>query len=110
MNNQEAINFLDQVREILLDDKSWLESTEQPINEVFDMAISALEAQDVFDTSVGDMVSRKAVNRLTALISNINSTEICKQIELNNLSYWCNIMKNEMKRAMVQFVCGAEED
>ena len=45
MNNQEVINFLDQVRKILLDDKSWLESTTQPINEAFDMAISALEKQ-----------------------------------------------------------------
>ena len=109
MDNQVAINFLDQVREILLDDKSWIESTKQPINEAFDMAISALEAQDVSE-NVGDMVSRKAANRLTTLISNINSTEICRQIELNNLSCWCNIMKNEMKRAMVQFVCGTEED
>lgn len=110
MNNQEAINFLDQVRKILLDDKSWLESTEQLINEVFDMAIFALEAQDTFDTNVGDMVSRKAANRLTTLISNINSTEICSQIESDNLSYWCEIMKHEMKRAMMQFVCGTEED
>lgn len=45
MNNQEVINFLDQVRKILLNDKSWLESTTQPINEAFDMAISALERQ-----------------------------------------------------------------
>ena len=45
MNNQVAINFLDQVRKILLDDKSWLESTTQPINEAFDIAISALEKQ-----------------------------------------------------------------
>ena len=45
MTNQDVINFLNQVREILLDDKSWLESTTQPINEAFDMAISALEKQ-----------------------------------------------------------------
>ena len=45
MNNQDVINFLNQVRKILLDDKSWLESTIQPINEAFDMAISALEKQ-----------------------------------------------------------------
>lgn len=43
MTNQDVINFLNQVRKILLDDKSWLESTIQPINEAFDMAINALE-------------------------------------------------------------------
>ena len=60
MTNKEVINFLDQVRKILLDDKSWLESTIQPINEAFDMAISALQAQDVPDANVSDMISRKA--------------------------------------------------
>lgn len=45
MTNKEVINFLDQVRKILLGDKSWLESTIQPINEAFDMAISAIEKQ-----------------------------------------------------------------
>ena len=45
MTNKQVINFLDQVRKILLADKSWLESTHQPINEAFDMAISALEKQ-----------------------------------------------------------------
>ena len=45
MTNKEVINFLGQVRKIILDDKSWLESTIQPINEAFDMAISALEKQ-----------------------------------------------------------------
>ena len=61
MDNQVAINFLDQVRKILLDDKSWLESTKQPINEAFDMAISALEEQDISDINVGDMISRQLV-------------------------------------------------
>lgn len=51
MTNQEAINFLDQVRKILLDDKSWLESTIQPINEAFNMAISALKAQEQIPVS-----------------------------------------------------------
>ena len=46
MTNQNVINFLNQVRKILLDDKSWLESTIQQINEAFDKAISALQAQD----------------------------------------------------------------
>ena len=46
MDNQTAINFLDQLRKVLLDDKSWLKSTTQPINEAFDKAISALRAQD----------------------------------------------------------------
>ena len=46
MTNHDVINFLNQVRKILLDDKAWLESTIQPINEAFDVAISALQAQD----------------------------------------------------------------
>ena len=45
MTNKEVINFLNQVRKILLDDKSWLESSIQPINEAFDMAINALTAK-----------------------------------------------------------------
>ena len=45
MTNQDMINFLNQIRKILLDDNSWLESTIQPINETFDMAISAIEKQ-----------------------------------------------------------------
>ena len=47
MTNQDVINFLNQVRKMLLDDRSWLESTIQPINEAFDKAISALQAQEV---------------------------------------------------------------
>lgn len=45
MTNKEVIYFLDEVRKILLADKSWLESTIQPINEAFDKAISALQEQ-----------------------------------------------------------------
>ena len=61
MNNQVAINFLDQVRKILLDDKSWLESTEQQINEALDMAISALQAQELSETQKAlDTISRQA--------------------------------------------------
>lgn len=47
MTNQDVINFLNQVRKMLLDDRSWLESTIQPINEAFNRAISALQAQEV---------------------------------------------------------------
>ena len=46
MTNQEAIYILDQIRKVLLRDESWLESTTQPINESFGMAVSALQAQD----------------------------------------------------------------
>ena len=69
MTNKEVISFLDQVRKILLDDKSWLESTIQPINEAFDMAISAVRAQDVPDTNVSDMISRQAV--INALLEEV---------------------------------------
>ena len=59
MTNKEVINFLDQVRKILLDDKSWLESTIQPINEAFNMAISALTAQS--ETHSCDLIDRRAL-------------------------------------------------
>lgn len=64
MKNQEAIDFLNQIRKILLYDKSWLESTIQPINEAFDKAISALKAQDsktrkICDTCKHDPPSKK---------------------------------------------------
>ena len=62
MDNQTAINFLDQLRKVLLDDKSWLESTIQPINEAFDKAISALQEQDLQPTCnnlATDTISRK---------------------------------------------------
>ncbi len=45
MTHKEAIKFLEQIRKILLDDKSWIESTKHAINEAFDMAISAIEKQ-----------------------------------------------------------------
>ena len=64
MTNQDVINFLNLVRKILLNDKSWLESTIQPINEAFDKAISALQAQDsktrkICDTCKHDPPSKK---------------------------------------------------
>lgn len=45
MTNKEVINFMGQIRDILLADKSWLESTREQINEAFDLTISALEKQ-----------------------------------------------------------------
>ena len=68
MTNQDVINFLNQVRKILLDDKSWSESTTQPINEAFDKSISALQAQDspkpiaesAQNVQSEDLISRKA--------------------------------------------------
>ena len=59
MTNQDVINFLNQIRKILLDDKSWLESTIQQINEAFDMAISALQAQECSRHKCRDTVSRQ---------------------------------------------------
>ena len=53
MTNKEVIYFLDQVRKILLDDKSWLESTIRPINEAFDMAIKALEQSELCNDDKG---------------------------------------------------------
>ena len=60
MTAKEAIYLIDQIRDIIIKDPSWLESTTNPVNCAFDMAISALQAQDVPDTNVGSMISRQA--------------------------------------------------
>lgn len=67
MTNKEVINFLNQVRKILLDDKSWLESTIQPINEAFDMAISALTAQSETHDKRTEMHACDCVSRRAAI-------------------------------------------
>ena len=46
MTREEAICFLDQLRAILLNTNSWLESTHQPITDAFSMAIDALKQYD----------------------------------------------------------------
>lgn len=43
MTTNEAISFLSQVKDILLNSNSWTESTKEPIKEAFSMAIHALE-------------------------------------------------------------------
>ena len=97
MTNQNVINFLNQVRKILLDDKSWLESTIQPINEAFDMEISALQEQEakrLIESSLTqkplDTISRTtAIDALMEIMDRPNhadflyTDEICKT--LNNL-------------------------
>lgn len=50
----------------------------------------------------------EAANRLNDLIFDINPTEICSQIESNNLKHWCEIVQTEMKMAMAQLPCWAE--
>ena len=44
MTKEIAINVLNQIKELILNDKSWLESTHEPISQCFDMAIKSLEA------------------------------------------------------------------
>lgn len=46
MTKEEAIVFLRQVQQIMLESNSWLESTHEPIKEAFDMAIEALKKDD----------------------------------------------------------------
>lgn len=46
-----------------------------------------------------------AAKRLNDLVFDINSAEICSQIESDNLSNWCEIIQTEMKMAMVQLPC-----
>lgn len=51
----------------------------------------------------------KAANNLNYLIFDINPTEICAQIEQDNLNNWCEIIQTEMKMAMVQLPCWGNE-
>ena len=46
MNNIEAIEILKQIKDILLHNNSWLESTHDPITESFDIAIKSLEDKE----------------------------------------------------------------
>lgn len=46
MNNIEAIEILKQIKDILLHNNSWLESTHNPIIESFDIAIKSLEDKE----------------------------------------------------------------
>lgn len=58
MTNAEAINELQSAIDLIKQDgKDWLDERDIPILE---MAIKALEAQDVPDTNVGDTISRQA--------------------------------------------------
>ena len=43
MTTNEAISFLSQLKDILLNSNSWTESTKEPIKEAFSLAIHALE-------------------------------------------------------------------
>ena len=63
MTNQVAIRLLNQIRHMLLNSNSWLPETHNPVNEAFDMAISALQAQDLQSTCnnlATDTISRQA--------------------------------------------------
>lgn len=51
----------------------------------------------------------EAAKRLNDLIFDINPAEICSQIESDNLREWCSIVQTEMKMAMVQLPCWAEQ-
>ena len=52
----------------------------------------------------------KAAKRLNDLIFDINPSEICSQIESDNLKNWCKTIQTEMKMAMVQLPCWDEKD
>lgn len=53
--------------------------------------------------------SDEAAKRLNDLIFDINPTEICAQIESDNLKQWCKTIQTEMKMAMVQLPCWAKK-
>lgn len=65
MTNQVAIRLLNQIRHMLLNSNSWLPETHNPINEAFDMAISALQAQDLPDINVGKMSNKQWIDFLS---------------------------------------------
>lgn len=46
MTKEDAICFLNQLRAVLLNSNSWLESTHQPIKDAFDMAIKAIKESE----------------------------------------------------------------
>jgi len=71
MTNQVSIRLLNQIRHMLLNSNSWLPETHNPINEAFDMAISALQAQELSETQKAlDTISRQAVRyKLAALVN-----------------------------------------
>ena len=46
LDNIEAIEILKQIKDILLHNNSWLESTHNPIIESFDIAIKSLEDKE----------------------------------------------------------------
>ena len=52
----------------------------------------------------------KAARRLSDLIFDINPSEICSQIETDNLKQWCKIIQTEMRMAMVQLPCWKGEE
>jgi len=58
MTREEAISLLTQINKILINNNSWLESTHEPLNIAFTMAIKALE-QELSD----DCVSRIDVKK-----------------------------------------------
>lgn len=85
MTNQAIINFLDQVRKILLDDKSWLESTIQPINEAFDKAITALEKQ----IPMKPMTPEIGFSLLHPIIIPCGNCGMALEVELEGMKKYC---------------------
>ena len=55
MTREIAINVLNQIKELILNDKSWLESTHEPISQCFDMAIKSLEAWEKIDDEIASL-------------------------------------------------------
>lgn len=51
-----------------------------------------------------------AAKTLSDLIFDINPSEICDQIQIDNLKRWCEMMQVTMKMAMVQLPCWGEGD
>ena len=47
----------------------------------------------------------ESARRLSDLIFDINPAAICSQIESDNLKQWCEIIRLEMRMAMIQLPC-----
>ena len=79
MNNQEAIEIL----------SAYYEMDDDRQNVALDMAISALQAQDVPDTNVGDMISRQAA--ISELMEWVEKEEKKSWSTFKGLFHWTGV-------------------
>ena len=77
MTKEIAINVLNQIKELILNDKSWLESTHEPISQCFDMAIKSLEAwekirKEIASDGQSDINAKYVLNLIDKHLSEVS--------------------------------------